>query len=146
MIVREGTLDDVDWLCGQLEAFSEYLGTKHAVYDEAHARASLPILIEEHLCLVAVDDGGERVGALGAYAIPHPLSPKLRTLAEQFWWVTPNSRGGRAALMLLDRYVEIGKACADWVTIAKEKHSPLNERCLEKRGFVHQECAYVLEV
>jgi len=131
MRIRNGTESDVPWLLGQLREFAAFFGSKYPLFDEEHARAILPNFIANHLLLVAEDDAGSPAGFLGAYVMLHPFNPKIKTLAEVFWWVDRSRRGGRAALMLLDEYVRIGRATATWVTMALESRSPVNEDTLK---------------
>lgn len=145
--IRPATAGDLDWLVGQLRAFSRFCGTKLPAFgDEAHVRAGLENFIASHLLLIAERDETERLGFLGALGIPHPFNPEIKLLTEMFWWVDEERRGSRAAPMLLDAYVEWGRANADWVTMALEHHSPVSEKHLLKRGFKLRERSYLLEV
>lgn len=76
----------------------------------------------------------------------HPYNPAIRVLTETFWWVTPNARGSRAGLMLLDAFTAYGERNADWIVFTLEHHSPVNERTLTKRGFHLHERSYLREV
>jgi hypothetical protein len=61
------------------------------------------------------------------------------------WWVAPEYRHTRAALSLLQEFIAIGKAKADWITVATEGNSALTDKALTKRGFKHIENNYLME-
>ena len=48
--------------------------------------------------------------------------------------------------MLLNEWIRVGKLKADWITMAIESNSPINERILLKWGFKNSETSYLLEV
>lgn len=144
--VRRATADDIGWLTGELRAFSRFYGTDKPLFgDEAHVAATLPILVRDHLVLIA-ESPTDRLGFIGAIVTPHMFNPQIRTLVEMFWWVSEAHRGTRAAVLLLDAYLAYGRENADWVTMALEHHSPVSDKHLIKRGFRCRERSYLLEV
>lgn len=147
MLVRRATTADIDWLLGELNEFADFLDTSKKLYadDEAYGRNLLTNFIEKHFVLVAERDGA-RVGFIAGYVMPHMFNPKLRVLAEIWWWVNPAHRKTRAALMLLNEYTKWGKENCDLVTMAVETITPVNERCLTKRGYRLHERSYLLEI
>lgn len=146
MKIRLATIKDIPWLLGELRKFSEFIGTsRHVFGEESHVEIILTGLINDHVTLLSEKDGtpsGFIIGILG----PHPFNPSIRLLSEQAWWVTPEYRGSRAGLMLLDAFLEQGRKFADWVTISTEAHSSISENHLAKRGLKLQEKSYLLEV
>lgn len=145
--VRRAAPSDLGWLVGQLEEFSRFFGTKRSLYpDYAHAEQVMKVHMEKHLLLVADKEGTGPVGFIAGLISPHIYNPEINVLTETFWWVSPEHRGSRAGLMLLNEFVSIGKEVADWVHFSLEHHSPVNESCLTRRGFKLQERAYLLEV
>ena len=145
--IRRASLDDIDWLLGQLQDFAAVYGTKRSLFPTGeHARAGVKMLVENHLVLVAQDLEAGNVGFIAGYVLAHPYNPALRILQEAFWWVAPEHRGTRAGLLLLEEFVAWGRENVDWVTCAIEAESPIDERCLTKRGFRLHERSYLLEV
>lgn len=156
MIIRRASFDDIPWLLTQLREFAAFAGTKHCLFpaDEAIATATV------HSFIHAADTGNgvflvaesltaprEGVGFIVGVLGPHPFNPRLRTLAELFWWVQPSRRGSSAGARLLDAFIGFGKRNADVVTMVLEHGSPATlELGLAKRGFRAQERTYVLEV
>jgi ribosomal protein S18 acetylase RimI-like enzyme len=146
MTVRRAVASDVDWILGELRQFAEFTGIAHAlIEDEAHAKSLLTSMIANHYFMVA-EDGETPAGFIAAYEIPHPFFPKKRLLSETFWWVKPAARGSRAGAMLLNAYIEHGKANADIVTISLEEKSTIKQSTLERRGFRLTERSFIMEV
>ena len=144
--VRRATIEDVDWLLMQLRAFEKFAGYKRSlIEDEAFARAGIASLINEHVVFIAHKDGERHGFVAGAFA-PHPFNPKVRVLSEMFWWIVPEHRDGRAAVLLLDKFEECGRGIADWVVFSLEHNSPVRDKHLTSRGFRQIERAYLLEV
>lgn len=144
--VRRATVEDVDWLLGQLRDFEAFVARKRSLLeDEAFARTALTTLIEAHVVLVA-HDGSERHGFIAGGHAPHPFNPNIRVLSEFFWWVVPIHRYGRASLALLTEFERIGRETADWIMFCLDARSPVREAHLIKRGFRQSEMTYLLEV
>jgi hypothetical protein len=145
--IRRATPQDMDWLIGQLRAFALFMGTKRTLFgDEQLVRQSLATMIESHVVLIAEREDGVLMGMIGGLFVPHVFNPEIRLLSETFWWVAVEHRGSRAGLLLLNAFIEYGKSSADWVTMALEQKSPVDPRCLSKRGFRLMETNYLLEV
>lgn len=152
MVVRQAVPSDIEWLLGELKQFAAFVDMGiDLAKNENYARTQLLNIVERHVCLVA-DDVGEGfshpVGLLAAYDIAHPFDPSKRFLSEQFWWVTPQARGGRAGLMLLNAYTEkCAEVCAQdgIAAISLEAQSPINQKSLEKRGYVLTERTFVFK-
>lgn len=104
------------------------------------------MMIDRHVVFIADSKDAKPIGFVGGYSIPHPFNPDIKLLSEMFWWVSEEHRGSRAGLMLLNAFTSYGKEHADWVTMAIEHNSPINERALTKRGYKLQERSYLLEV
>lgn len=149
--VLPARVDDLPWIVGQLEAFTRYFPSKKSLRGPDKFWADgLRTMIENHVFLIAWRIESEKaiapVGLIAGTLAPHPFNPDLTMLCESFWWVAPEHRGSRAGLLLLNEWIKIGKEKADWVTIATEAISPVNERCLTRRGFRLFEKSYLLEV
>src|SRR3990167_598229 len=145
MRVRAAEPGDVDWMLDELRQFAAWVERKRPLYDAPHAREWLPRLIAGHFVRVA-HTGEARAGFLVGLVGAHPLNPGVRTLTELFWWVAAGHRDSRAGLLLLEAFVEWGKAHADWILLSLEAESLVNEETLNRRGFVLKERGYLLEV
>lgn len=145
IITRAGTVDDIDWLIGELHEFDKFAGY-NLFQDEAYARLALKDLLEKHVCFVAISDDGRRLGFIAGFDNPHPFNPHKRCLSEMFWWVSSAHRGTRAGALLLNRFVMYGRQNCHWVTMSLEHCSPVSARHLTKRGFSLRETSYLLEV
>ena len=148
IVVRRAELDDIDWLLGQLQDFARFFGTKRTLYpDENYARVGVTTMVQQHLTFVAEDvERGILLGFIAGYVLPHPFNPALKLLSEAFWWVDEQFRGSSAGARLLDAFVQWGRENVDIITFGLEHHSPVDDRCLIKRGFHLHERNYLLEV
>jgi RimJ/RimL family protein N-acetyltransferase len=145
--VRRADADDIPWLVSQLECFNQFFAARRSLFDEAYTRDKfLPPLISHHLVLIAVGAAGDRMGFIAGMIMPHLFNPSIRTLMELFWWVSPEHRGSRAGLMLLNAFTDWGKANVDWVTLSLEHDSPIKEESMVKRGYRLKERAFLMEV
>jgi hypothetical protein len=145
--VRRAVDGDLEWLLTQLRAFSRFFDSKFDLFgEEDHARKVVTNMVENHVVFVAEDSVKGLLGFIAGYKATHPFNPKIRVLSENFWWVSEEHRGSRAALVLLNAFVEWGKANVDMICMALEAISPVNPDCLAKRGFKLQERAFTMEV
>lgn len=148
MFIRPAVPRDADWLIGELKKFSDFIDGKRPLFgDEAVAREVLKRFFDPpHLLLIAETDDGTRVGFTGGLFSGHLLNPNIRILAEVFWWVVPEHRGGRAGLKLLEAFTDWGKRNADWISFSIQRDTPVNEATLTRRGFKPRELTYLMEV
>jgi RimJ/RimL family protein N-acetyltransferase len=103
-------------------------------------------MIENHLFLVAENEAGPQ-GFAGGMVGRHPFNPEIRTLVEYFWWVKLEHRGGRAALKLLNAFLEWGERHVEWITFCTAPRiMNVSPSVLERRGFRHFESAFVKEI
>lgn len=145
--VRRAYHDDVPWLLDELREFSEFFGSKHPLFpdDREHAKKVVHDLIREHVFFVA-ERGWVRAGFIAGLMHRHFFNPKWWVLTEVLWWVSPEFRGSRAGLLLLDEFVEYGRDHAHMIVMALEAKSPIHPKTLERRGFHLHESSYLLEV
>jgi hypothetical protein len=144
--VRRARAGDLEWLLQELARFSVFFGSKTPLFsDSQYTRDGLTRLIETQLVLMAERDE-ERLGFIAGVLAPHTFNPAIRVLSELFWWVTPEHRGSRAALLLLNEFVEAGKTMADWITFGVETDTLVNEHSLTKHGFRLKERCYLMEI
>lgn len=144
---RRAKTTDIDWLIDQLKQFSRHYGTKKDLLgDEEHARAGLKNTIENHLLLIAEKPEFGPVGLIAGIVTPHLYNPKIKILAELFWWVEPRHRRSAAGLLLLEDFISWGKENSDWITFGVMTNTPVKEEALLERGFALTERSYLLEV
>lgn len=145
--VRRATPEDLDWLVTELQNFAMFFGSKHSLIGDIQFwRDGLLNMIVSHVVFIAENEADGRVGLIAGYIVGHPFNPKIRLLSESFWWVAERYRMSRAGLMLLNAFVEFGENHADWITMALETKSPVNEKCLTKRGFHLHERSFLKEI
>lgn len=145
--IRDARASDTDWLVLQLRAFSRFFGTDKQLFTTADdVRERLPALLAMGPCYIATNADRLPIGFVAGMLAPHPYNPTIRVLSESFWWVEPAWRQTRAGLLLLNAFVAFGEAHADWIHFTLEHQSPVNERCLTKRGFRLHERSYLREV
>lgn len=144
--IRRAEVADIDWLLIQLREFAEFLKTKHSVYgDELYARCGLQTLIEKHVFLIA-EKNGDPIGFVSGFYTPHIFNPSIHILCELFFFVVPSHRHSRAGSLLMDGYISEGKTRAQWITFSLNRFTKLNERNLLRRGFIHHESTFLMEV
>jgi GNAT superfamily N-acetyltransferase len=90
-------------------------------------------LLPGAFAVVLEDVGGAVVGMFGAFLMTHPILGQL-IAAELCWWVDPEARGARAAVVMLEQ-------CETWARGAGARFLEIiapNERVgvfYERRGF-----------
>lgn len=146
VVVRRAVESDIPFLLIELKKFSQFFNSKYPLYeDEAYVRMGLTGMMENHVLLCATL-GETPIGFIGGIVTPHLFNPNIKVLAETFWWVEEGSRWTKAARLLLEELISYGKQNCHWITFGLEMVSPVNERCLTKRGFHLHEKIYLFEV
>lgn len=147
--LRPAEPNDIPWLMTQLKAYSEFFGSKYSLYPTyEYGAQKLTELMDNHVVLVAYSDISDQpcVGFIVGLLTSHFFNPEIMTLTELIWWVEPDWRNTRAALMLFLEFVDIGKRHANWISMSLEEKSPVSPHALEKRGFKLYEHSFLLEV
>lgn len=151
--VRPATPADLDWIIEQLRHLSDFFGTDRPLFeDEALARRGIPVLMRDHLFLVADHEVQGPVGLIAGMLTPHVLNPRIAVLSEILWWVegsaelVTNPFRAYVGLRLLDAFTDWGNQNADWVIFSLQNRSPVGEHALLRRGFHLQERKFLLEV
>lgn len=148
--IRPATHDDLDWIIDELKEFAKFFDSKHSLFgDEETIKGMLDVCRTQHYLRVAdriTDDRRIHLGFLAGTLTGHPFNTNIRTLTELLWWIKPEHRGTRAGLMLFDDFVAFGKAHADWILFGLEKISPVSDEFMLRKGFVHKERNFLMEV
>jgi len=139
--IRRAVADDLEFVkdCGR--EFSQAVGMPWAWNEDYARRTLIPDLIENHLALIAEDDG-HQVGVISGFDTVHPFNPEVTLLAEVVWWVMPEGRAKSAGKKLLDEFIAIGKEF-DIITMST-LNNPVHDRMLERIGFVKSESGFVM--
>lgn len=147
-MIRVAETGDIPWMCVELRKFATFVGTKRSLFPSVEKCVStLEMLVAQHPVFVAISRvADQRLGFIGGTLTAHPMNEEIQILTELFWWVTPECRGGRAGLLLLQAFQAYGRAHADHIVMTLEEHSPVNPETLTKRGFRVVEHTYLLEV
>lgn len=144
--VRQGTLNDIDYIVTQLKEFSEFYGSKIHLFDSAeYAKEQMKFFVSNHVVFVAEHKSVGPIGFIVGFVGPHTYNRKINVLTEMFWWVEKAYRNTRAGFILFDEYLKWGKENVDWMVFSLEQKSPVKETFLTKRGFKHMETTYILE-
>lgn len=145
--VRPATQDDLSWTISQLKTFAHQVSKKHLLFpkDENYVAHYISQIIAEQVLIIA-ELNGEPVGLIGGFYGPHFFNPDLNILTELFWWVMPEHRGTPAAQLLLESFVEKGRATADQVVFALGTATPVKGDKITALGFEPVEQMYLMEV
>lgn len=145
-------LTDLEWIDSQLGVMQAEVWPGGGRYPlpPADARVRRDLLLRysaEHILLLAVGPGGDRRGFVLVLVAPHVLNPALLTAYEALFWVTPEHRGGRSALALLDSALAQAKrrGCV-WVWWSSQITHEVGARALARRGFRERERQWLLEL
>lgn len=144
-VVRKAKVEDISWLVAECEEFSKFFDSKIALYNPEHLGHVFEVLIDSHLIFVS-EVRGERSGFIAGLYTSHFLNPNITTLTEILYWVCPQYRGSRSALMLLNAFNEWGADHADLIAMTIEDKSPMREESLFKRGYRLKEKAFIREI
>lgn len=146
VIVRPALESDVFWCLDQLKDFAKGYGTERSLIgDRDYAVKAFTNKIQNHLVYIA-EIGGEPVGFISGFIMPHHYNPHIKVLTESFWWVAPEYRGTRAGYLLFKNFVEFGRENCDWVVATLETHSPVKDEFFIKQGFKETERSFILEM
>lgn len=145
--VRKATSQDVPWLLSELHEFDRFFGSSRSLFPTIEtAEQIVATFVRDHVFLVAQGRDG-CLGFIAGIVHPHLYNPSLTYLTETFWWVTPQFRGSRAGLTLLNAFVIYGKKIkADAIVMSLEHESPVNPETLTRRGFRPKETSYLMEL
>lgn len=143
--IRAATPADLPWLLDQARAFDAFKPGRSRFPDISFAEQRLLGLIDHGVFLIA--HGSESMGFICGFVSPDYFNPQLKLLTELLWWVAPEHRGSRAGHMLLDAFEAHGKKVGcDVVQMTRLANSPVSDRMLARRGYLHVESAYALEI
>jgi RimJ/RimL family protein N-acetyltransferase len=146
MEIREATvLDLADMVVGG-KKFLQFICPDKKI-DESNLYGVLHKLVTQGIVFLAVKDG-EVIGGIGGNIVASTFWPEDILLHEVFWWVNEEHRGSSAALRLMKRFIDHGKAQPDisQIVMSMETISPLSDDAYLKRGFELKEKAFVMEV
>ncbi len=136
------TKEDLDWYVNvaSVRMLSEEVGRPELVHRETLQELA-ELMMETKTTFVA-KRGGVPLGMVGGLLIPNLFNPNITSLCEMVWYVLPEYRNTRAALLLIDAFTECGEKLADETTFTLLHDSPVKIRTLEKRGYHLSEFAF----
>lgn len=144
--VREASLNDIDWIRGELKKFSDFFATEYPIYGgDEHAGNFMSWLIEKHVVFVSEQDK-KLTGFIAGTLDAHPFNKSLTQLTEIFWWVNEEFRGSPSGTKLLEEFLSYGKEHANWIVCTLEDESPISDDVFLRRGFRAKERSFLLEV
>lgn len=148
--IRPANEGDMDWLVGELREFDRLYKTRKRLFgNEAYVREKMLEVIRGDVCLIAENNEEtppQRIGLIAGILRPHFYNPDIRVLSELFWAVAPKFRRTLAASLLMDAFVSIGRANADWITFNVARFCPVRKESFVRRGFEVSDQVYLMEV
>ena len=146
MIIRKANIMDLPWIVQEGTKFLKFYFPNKDI-DTGFITMQLDTLMRNGTILVSQEQNSELTGMIAGVVTPDMWYPEEKTLAELFWWVTPEKRCGRSSLMLMREFIETGKQLGvNYITLSLLTVSPVNQNALIKRGFELKEKAFVMEV
>lgn len=150
--IRKADEKDIEIILQELKSFSDAYGTKMPMFrDYETSKAIVKTYLKDHVFFVAIkrdlaDLSEKVVGFITGLLSPHIYNPSIKVMTEAFWWMNPEHRRSGAGLMLLDKYIEWGQKNVDWIIMAIEDDTPIDEKIFLDRGFRLKEKSYLMEV
>jgi hypothetical protein len=145
--IRKAETQDIFWLLPKLLSISHFYNTKKSLFGGGlQSKQMLELMIDTQVFLIAFNELEGPVGFIGGHFFEHPFNPKIRVLAETFWWIDDTKPNSDAGALLLDAFTLLGKQKADWITFTIDNHSPMNEKSLFKHGYNLHERNFLMEV
>jgi hypothetical protein len=95
--------------------------------------------------LLIAENGGVPIGCISGLYCPNPFNNSLVILQEIFWYVLPEHRNGRAGLLLLNEFSEIGRQTANDIFMSLLDSSEVSQRMMTRKGFVCREIGYAMK-
>lgn len=134
--------DSLDWFVdvAAVNMLTDELQRPELVNKEAITKLAKRGLEDKTAFVVA--ENGVYCGAIGGLITQNLFNPEYITLAEVFWYVTPESRKGRAGYLLLKAFEQRAIEVADELTLSILPHSEINIDALERRGFRFEELGF----
>ena len=147
MKIVQATLEDVDWIVDVVVTDMTTLHGAESMVDVDYLREGfIPYIVEHGLIIVAKDDDTP-VGCIGGIVTPALYHPTKKVLTELSWWVREDYRQGSVGARLLATFEASAKNMqADFINMSILPNTGLNTRALEKRGYIHRESSYLLEI
>lgn len=147
-MIREARLEDIPAMVNMGRDF--FCASGYAditVYDAASAEATLRMLIEQEssIAIVAVADD-KIVGMAAAMTFPLYLNHAHYSGQELFWWLSPQYRGTRLGLELINGLESTAKSkgCHSFVMMSLDRSMPERlDRLYRKRGYRRSEHTYI---
>lgn len=121
MIVRPATVVDFPAIAAVGQHFYETTAYRDIPYSPESMMRWLPIM-RQHRLLYVAEDQERIIGGVGGISAPLYFNDQHRVAQEMFWWVEPEYRKTRAAILLL-RAIEKAAAdigCSWWTMILLE--------------------------
>jgi GNAT superfamily N-acetyltransferase len=130
-----------DWF-----AQTEY--SRSVTYDPHSVLATLRVLLEQKLLLVA-EDGLDVIGFVGGTTVPMFMNLEHKIGVEMFWWVHPSYRRAGVGALLLDGIERAARAvgCKFWTMIVMQCMDPERAGAIyERAGYRWVERSYIKEL
>src|SRR3990172_250847 len=144
--VRSVQPEDVEWVLSEIKKFSDFYGTKHPpMGDVQHIRNLIEEFSKNHVFIVAENKTVGLMGFIAAMFSPHLFNPKIKCFSCVVLWIAEPYRNSRGASILLKKFIEIGKAKADWTILGVSNKCPLKGSSLENLGLKQTEQMFLME-
>lgn len=111
------------------------------LYDIKQFELLANLMMEQKTVLI-VKKNGRPAGVLGALPNNCLYNPSVVILSEILWYVLPEHRGGRSGYLLLKAFRDLADKMNLEASLSSLAHSEVNDKSLERLGFVYAERAY----
>jgi len=142
-IVEPLTPEVVDWFIDvACIGMLTYEVGRPELVNRPHLEKLTRLVIDQGTAFVVHKDG-VYMGAIAGMVVGSIYNPNITVCNELFWYVLPEFRNTRTGLLLLNALVERGEQLADETIFSLLAGSTVNDKTLEKRGFVFSESGFI---
>jgi hypothetical protein len=142
-IVESLKEEDVDWFVNTACVGMLVNEVKRPELVNIRHLHNMTAMVMEQGTVFIVKKDGVNTGAIAGCVTQSLYNPDIKVCTELFWYVLPEYRNTRTGLLLLNALVKRGDEVADETIFSLLAGSIVNDKSLEKKGFVFSESGFI---